>query len=261
MVPRPFLSHDRSRPCVGAYARPMEVTTPDRRPRWPLVAALAGAGAGSIAALSLACAYYLRFPDIGAGWSWSMWAASIAVMAPTCTAVWGVVCCGGLAIGRRRGRPLLGAAIGGAIGSLLPSLVATVGYGSLHAPYPGTGPIAFSVLLGIYLFASLGSLPAATGRRSELSRGRTLLASALASLAVAMPFGLVCATLITHVFPEPVVRSVVATLGDSPCDDSLAVLASMGVLVSGTAGAALGVYLGLTTRLATIIRRAMPTAA
>jgi hypothetical protein len=189
-----------------------------------------------------------------------MWAGSIALMAPTCAAVWGLVCCGGLAIGRQHGRPLLGAAIGGAVGGLLPSLVATVGYGSLHAPYAGTGPIVFSVLLGIYLFASLGSLPAATGARSDLSRGRTLLASALASLAVAMPFGLMVATLATHVFPEPVVRGVVATLGESGCDDSIPVLAAMGVLVSGTMGAALGLYLGLTTRLATIIRRAMPPA-
>jgi hypothetical protein len=235
----------------------MDMSTPDRLP-WPAVAALAGAAAGSIAALSLACSYYLRFPDVGGGWSWSLWVTSIAIMAPVSAAVWGVAACGGLAIGRGRGRPLLGAILGGAIGGLFPSLVATVGYGSLHAPYAGTGPIAFSVLLGIYLFASLGSLPAASGERSALPRAKTLFASALASLAVAMPFGLAVATLVAHVFPEPVVRAVVATLGESGCDDSPTVLAMMGVLVAGTAGAALGAYLGLTARLAEIVRGIMP---
>jgi hypothetical protein len=235
----------------------MDVPTSTRRIRWSAAAAFAGAVSGSLAAALLAASYYLRFACMGPEWSWSTWMISIAILAPVSGAAFGVLACGGVVLGRRKGRPLLGAMIGGALGGIIPSLVGTVGYGSLHAPYAGTGPILLSVLCGLLCFTLLASLPASTNADRTTTRSRSVLASTLAALLVTVPFGLVAATGLTTLFPEDVVRGIVNWIGNSPTDSSPCVLAALGLGIAVFLGAGLGLFTGLTAQLAGILRRVL----
>jgi len=222
---------------------------------WARAALAAGLAAGALGSLAIALGYYARFPDRPPLGTWSLSAASVAVAGPLSGAALGLSICGGIVLARRRGgrARLLGAAGGGAVGAILPSLIGVVGYGSLSAPYAGTDLAAFGVLVAAVLLGALLSLPAATGRVSELSRGATLACSALGSALVILPFGLAVAGIVAAVLPLATIRELLRLLGGASFDAPL-VLGALALGLAAVFGALVGAFIGLTSDLAALLR-------
>ena len=224
---------------------------------WIGASLVAGIVAGGIASLILALGYYSRFPCEPPLGSWSMSAASVALVGPISGAALGLSISGGMVLARRRGgralHELLFAAAGGVIGGLVPCLIGVVGYGSLSAPYIGTDLAALGVLVATTLLGASLSLPAATGRVSEVSPSATLVCSALASTLVIMPFGLVVAGLVAAALPLAALREILYFLGGA-CHDAPLVLAALSLGIAAIFGALVGTFIGLSCDLASLLR-------
>lgn len=227
-------------------------------PSWTPVALRGGVVAGLLGSTALALGYFLAHPDVPALHSWAVTVTAILVSGALSGASLGLAVCGGMALARRRGggavQEVLGAAAGGVVGSLLPSAIGVLGFGSLSTPYIGTDVAAVGVILAALLLGTLLSLPAATGRASELSRGRALGCSALASVLVIVPFGVTLAGIVVSELPFPVIREILRVLRGADANYTFAAVAlTLGLAV--VFGAIFGAFIGLAGNLAALLRR------
>lgn len=230
-------------------------------PSWIPLALRSGVLAGLLGSTALALGYFLAHPDIPALHSWPVTVSAILLSGALSGASLGLAVCGSMAFARRRGggtvSEVLGAAGGGVAGSLLPSAIGVLGFGSLSTPYIGTDVAAAGVLVAAFLLGTLLSLPAATGRDSQVSPRAAFGCSALASVLVIVPFGVTIAGIVASELPFPVIRQILRVLRGADADYTFAAVAlTLGLAV--VFGAIFGAFIGLAGNLAAQLRRSLP---
>lgn len=225
---------------------------------WIPVALRGGVVAGLLGSTALALGYFLAHPDVPALHSWPVTVTAILLSGALSGASLALAVCGGMEVARRRGggamQEVFGAAGGGVVGGLLPSAIGVLGFGSLSSPYIGTDVAAVGVLVAALLLGTLLSLPAATGRASEISRGAALGCSALASVLVIVPFGVTLAGIVASELPFPVIRQILRVLRGAGADYTFAAVAlTIGLAV--VFGAIFGAFIGIAGNLAALLRQ------
>lgn len=231
---------------------------------WIPAALRGGVVAGLLGSSALVLGYFLAHPDVPAMHSWPVTVTTILLSGALSGASLGLAVCGGVAAVRRRSggaiAEVFGAAGGGVVGSLLPSAIGVLGFGSLPTPYIGTDVAAVGVLVAALLLGTLLSLPTAAGRAPEVSRGAALGCSALASVLVIVPFGATLAGIVASELPFPVIRQILRVLGGAGADDTFAAIAlTIGLAV--VFGAIFGAFIGLAGNLAALLRRSLSVTA
>jgi len=225
---------------------------------WAPVALRAGLVAGALGSACLALGYAMANPQVPPFHSWPVSVAAILLGGALSGASLGLAICGGMVVARRRGgraaHEAFGAAAGGVVGSLVPSGIGVLGFGSLSTPYIGTDIAAIGVLVAGLLLGALLSLPAATGRAPDASRRAALVCSALASALVIVPSGLTISGIVVAVLPFPVIRQIFDFLHDAVADSSMT-LAMISVGAAVVFGALFGAFIGLATTLAALLRK------
>lgn len=224
---------------------------------WASVAARAGLVAGALGSACLALGYYLANPHIPSFHSWPVSIAAIVLGGALSGVSLGLAICGAIVVARRRGgravHEALAAAGGGVLGSLVPSAIGVLGFGSLSTPYIGTDIAAIGVLVAGLLLGALLSLPAATGRPLEVSRRAALVCSLLAGVLVIIPFGATIAGIVVAVLPFAVIRDIFDGLRGAIADSSM-VLALLSLAAAVIFGALFGAFIGLAGNLAALLR-------
>lgn len=225
---------------------------------WSRVALRAGLVAGLLGSATLVLGYVSAFPKVPPLHSWPVSVAAILLSGALSGVSLALAIGGGMVIARRRGgrvvHEVLAAAGGGAVGSLLPSGIGVLGFGTLPSPYIGTDVAAAGVIVAALSLGALLSLPAATGRASAVSRGATLVCSALASALVIIPFGGTIAGIVAAALTVPVLRQILRVL-HGVCDDSTIVLGVFSVGLAVIFGALVGASIGLVGNLAALLRK------
>jgi hypothetical protein len=226
-------------------------------PPWIPSALRGGVIAGLIGSTALVLGYFLAHPDEPALHSWPVTVTTILLSGALSGASLGLAIGGGMAVARRRGGAMpevFGAAGGGVAGSLLPSSIGVLGFGSLSTPYIGTHVAVVGVLVAALLLGTLLSLPAAMGRASGVSRAAALGCSALASVLVIVPFGVTLAGIVASELSFPVIRQLLRVLRGADADYTFAAIALTGGLAV-VFGAVVGAFVGLAGTLAALLRR------
>jgi hypothetical protein len=224
---------------------------------WAPVALRAGLVAGILGSACRALGYYLANPNVPSFHSWPVSVAAILLGGALSGASLGLTICGGIVLARRRGgravHVALAAAGGGVVGSLVPSGIGVLGFGSLSTPYIGTDIAAIGVLVAGLLLGTLLSLPAATGRAAGVSRRAAFVCSLLASVLVIIPFGATIAGIVVAVLPFAVIRQIFDALHAAITNSSL-ILAVLSVGAAVIFGALFGAFIGLASNLAALLR-------
>lgn len=246
--------------CPSSHAPESPISAPALAPPplpWVRVALRAGVVAGLLGSAALALGYVSAFPDVPPLGSWSLSVAAILLAGSLSGASLGLAISGGMAVGRRRsGRAVhevMGAIVGGAVGSILPSAIGVLGFGSLSCPYIGTDIAALGVLVAAVILGTLLSSPRATGRAREVSIGASTLCSALASVLVIIPFGATIAGIVAAALPLATIRQILRILGGA-LDDSALALGAVALALALVFGAITGAFVGLAGSLAALLR-------
>ncbi len=233
-------------------------------PSWARGAAGSGVIAGVVGSSVLAGGYYLKYAAALPRFEWLPWSLSIVSFGLLSGLFIAVSICGGIVLARRRAalgvsgvrsNDIFGAAVGAVVGGLFPCLIGVVGYGSLTLPYAGTDLASATVFVTAMLLGGLCSLPAATERDYDGPRWRALALGFLAAALVVIPFGLTIAGAFTAELTLPVIREILYTIGGASVDHSHVVLGLFAGALSVLLGALFGSIIGVTTRLAALLRR------
>ena len=223
---------------MQARQRSMESGIIGRAVAAGLAAALFGAGLGTF--------HYARLPGAEAlDWGWlalaiagfAIFAGALGGLGLGGATAWAVQSAGGA---RKVGavRMVLAGVVGGLVGAIAPGIFGIAGFGSLEAPYAGTGNLVFCLLVTSTTFVSLWApvLWRVGGHRPIAWAEHLGLSALAASLAIAS-LGILGATLCTSLGFVPTfdwLVEVTMTIGLVP----LAIVASS--IIAATLGAAMG---------------------
>ncbi len=213
-------------------------------PDWVLRASLAGVTA-ALTGTAFGTFHYLGLPG-ALELDWSIMLPVVMAFAVGSGLIAGLSIAAGMlraCRGRSRvgfPRLVLGAALGGAFGGLVPGLVGIAGLGSLPAPYAGTGNILFSALVAATVLVTFLSPILAPARGSLTTR---LGIAAIASIVAGTTMGALAWAFATRLGIVPDLddlRRAVAVMGLVP----LALVG--GASVTAGTGALTGLAVGLS---------------
>ncbi len=224
---------------------PIAPPCPPRPRYWGLRAALSGIIACGLGAL-VCTAHYVTLPG-ALKLDWALMPLALAMF----VIIGGIstgLCIGGTTLlAARRGASLPGlmgaGAVGGVIAGIAPGILGIAGFGSLHAPYAGTGNIMAALLVGAIAFVALWS-PQVLPRTG--SRLRHLGLSAVASVISLGAFGMIAWGVANTLDLVPSFDRLVAA---SDAMGIMAFAAVGGVLLGAAGGAAIGAACGLVGRI------------
>jgi hypothetical protein len=221
------------------------------RPRWILRSMWAGTAA-ALLGVGLGTLQYRELPGAGRmDWSVMGWVLLGYALLVGVSSGLGIGAATSLAVRTGGGPRKVGmfrlmamGAVGGVVGCFVPAWVGIAGFGSLHAPYAGTGNLVFCTLVTATTFVALWAPVLAGAQVARMGRATHFGVAALASSLAIASLGIMGTTLALALGLVPSCRQIFA-LSRAIGLESLAAYASIagGALVGAAAGFACWLYL------------------